>query len=57
MQHVAEVAHELLRQGQVQPEFLAHEFDGRLVGFLASGQTSRIARKHVHEQEHDHGHQ
>ena len=54
---MAEVAHELLRQGQIQPKFLAHELDGFLVGLGASGQPRRVARKHVHEQEHDHRYQ
>jgi len=54
---VAEVAHELLRQGQIQPKFLAHELDGLLVGFGPGGQSRRVARKHVHKQEHDHRYQ
>ncbi|MOA36474.1 hypothetical protein D3C78_1579990 [compost metagenome] len=54
---MAEVAHELLRQGQIQPKFLAHQLDRLLVGLLARGQSRRVARKHVHKQEHDHGYQ
>ena len=49
LQHMAEVANELLRQQQVQAQLLAHQLDRFLVGFRPGGQARRVAGQHVHE--------